>query len=181
MRKATPKKPFQWTGQAQIAAAVLGTALSLGEAKQEAADAAQVSVRTIERWAKVDEFAQLVDTIRSENARRIIDSAKDTSLARFENRMAVCDEVEASIRTIVRERGEQASPGVPGGRTGLMRTIVTERFGTDTHTVETEHVVDKQLIDARNANTALAHKMASDLEAVKDAGEPPVTYEFVAD
>lgn len=178
MRAPTPRKPFQWDDAAYLAAASLGAALSLADAKQEASEAAGVSIRTIERWMKHPEFMKAVDANRAETARRIASEATDKSLHHYANRMAVVDEVEASIRTIIRERGEQARASVPGGKTGLMRTIVTERFGGETFSVETEHVIDKQLLDARNANTALAQKMAQDLEAVKDSAEERVTYVF---
>lgn len=139
------------------AAVILAYADNSAEKKQEAADAAGVTVRTIEIWLKRQPlFSQLVKALREQYAKKVIDQAEASSLANFDVRMGVLDDMNDRLGQVVAARAETYKDDpIPGKATGL---VVTEMKATGPH-----HAVDTGLVTARKELVALANKMVEDL------------------
>lgn len=164
MGVAVPK-PFKWTLPAFAALRVLATCIDLTEGKELAAEVAEVSTRTIERWQKHPEFAEQVTAIRGELAQRVLDEAKETSLILRANRIAVIDEEEEAFQTIIQARKDVAEEDVAGSETGRLRKIVRRKVLAGDLVEESEtHVLDGELISLRRENVKIAEVIAKGLE-----------------
>jgi len=177
------RKAFELTLPKYQAACILAMANNDQDAKGEAAAAARVTVRTIELWLQNQPaFAGLVGEIRKEFSRKALERIEGESLADFETRIRYANERHSKLRTIIEERARVGKDDVPGDKTGLLKTKVTETVRgngeRETTIVETEFDVDTGILSAMNQLEMSVHKQVMDLT---QPGEERDVVAFIVD